>query len=69
MTESGKAIIIEAKGDNLDNSDSETKLRLGRRWADEAGKSFRYFMVFQTKDIKIEGAYALDEFIGIVGQM
>ena len=66
LTVSGKAVIIEAKGDDRDNSDSEAKLRLGRKWADKSGNDFQYFMVYQTKDIKCDGAYALDKFIEIM---
>ena len=69
LTTSGTAVVIEAKGDNLDNSDSAAKLRLGRKWADKAGESFRYFMVYQTKDLKFDGAFALDEFIGMMKQI
>jgi type III restriction enzyme len=39
---------LETKGDDRDNSDSEAKNRLGRDWANEAGKDYRYFMVFEN---------------------
>lgn len=50
-TQSGKVILIEAKGDHLDGSDSATKLRLGKKWEAEAGKLFRYLMVFESNAI------------------
>jgi len=50
-TDKGNTIIIETKGDHLDNSDSMAKARLGKRWAELAGKNFHYFMVFETKDV------------------
>ena len=61
---SGKTLLIEYKGGDRDNSDSKTKLELGRRWASEAsaatGKQYCYFMVF--KDSPIDGAYTLADF-------
>ncbi|MDR2050267.1 MAG: DEAD/DEAH box helicase family protein [Deltaproteobacteria bacterium] len=66
MTKSGNLLIIETKGDDRDNSDSVQKLNLGRTWMNKAGERFRYFMVFQNKDLRIDGAYQMDEFIGLV---
>lgn len=57
LTKSGKAVIVETKGDDRDNSDSAAKARLGRIWQDQAGPGFRYFMVFDQA--KVEGAYTL----------
>ena len=50
-TKKGNIIIIETKGDMLDNDDSTAKNRLGRVWAEKSGNSFSYFMVFQNKDV------------------
>ncbi|GHV52860.1 type III restriction endonuclease [Deltaproteobacteria bacterium] len=66
LTHSGKLIVIEAKGDDRDNSDSSLKLNLGRAWAAKSGTQYNYFMVFQTKDFHQDGAYALDEFLGVM---
>jgi type III restriction enzyme len=66
LTLSGKLIVIETKGDDRDNSDSSLKLNLGRTWAAKSGTKYNYFMVFQTKDIHQDGAYALDEFLGVM---
>lgn len=63
MTNSGKLILIEYKGDDRDNSDSERKLKLGRKWQDLSGKNYRYFMVFKNRDFDHEGAYKLYDFI------
>ena len=51
---SGKTILVETKGDHLVNDDSKNKIWLGNKWADLAGNNYRYFMVFQTKEV--EGA-------------
>ncbi|MEG2013530.1 MAG: DEAD/DEAH box helicase family protein [Anaerovoracaceae bacterium] len=69
MTSRGNLIIIECKGDFLANDDSKQKLRLGRTWADKAGVHFKYFMVFKQKDMKLDGAYTLDEFVDIMRRM
>ena len=49
---SGKTILIETKGDHLENEDSKNKIWLGNKWADLAGNDYKYFMVFQSKEVK-----------------
>jgi type III restriction enzyme len=66
-THSGRIIILETKGDDRDNSDSEAKCRLGNQWAQLAGPSYSYFMVF--KDKQIEGAYKLDKAKELIRQL
>lgn len=66
-TTSGKIILIETKGDQLENAESREKIRLGRAWQDAAGKqAYRYYMVFQNKDLQMEGAYRFDEFLTLL---
>ena len=48
---SGTTLLIETKGDHLDNPESEEKRWLGNKWADLAGDGFKYFMVFQSKEV------------------
>ena len=50
-TKSGNIILLETKGEFLDNPDSEAKARLGKKWAELAGKQFSYFMVFENKEV------------------
>lgn len=57
---SGRILVVEAKGDDRDNSDSRAKLKLGKQWASQAGNMYRYFMVFDNNPI--EDAYKIDEF-------
>lgn len=66
MTTSGKILLVETKGDHLDNADSEQKARIGAKWDAESGKQFRYFMVFDKKQPIYPGAYSLDRFMEIV---
>jgi type III restriction enzyme len=54
-TDKGTIILIETKGDDRDNDDSREKNWLGKLWAQKAGDSFKYFMVFQTKEV--DGCY------------
>lgn len=63
-TKSGKIVMIETKGDDRDNSDSKTKLKLGRSWQAQSGSNYRYFMVFDHKEL--EGAYTVDKFVDIM---
>lgn len=62
VTKSNKILLIETKGDHLDGSDSDSKLKLGKLWEMKAGgNNYRYFMVFEDK--KIDGTHTLNEFI------
>ena len=70
MTKSGKLVLVEYKGDDRDNSDSERKLKLGRKWQEYAGPDkYRYFMVFKNREFGIDGAYTMDDFIGIMREL
>ena len=69
MTNSGKVILIEYKGDDRDNSDSERKLKLGRQWQAQAGPNYRYFMVFKNREFGIDGAYTMDQFMEIMREL
>lgn len=57
---SGRILLVESKGDDRDNGDSKSKLKLGKAWASNAGKAYRYFMVFDENPI--EGAYTIADF-------
>ena len=69
MMKSGKLILIEAKGDYLDGDDSKTKLKLGRTWQAQAGRMYRYFMVFKDKELGLDGAYTLDKFVEVLKEL
>lgn len=51
---SGNTVLVETKGDHLNNDDSRRKIYVGRKWVDLAGMSYHYFMVFENIDV--EGA-------------
>lgn len=65
MTKSGKIVMIETKGDHLDNTDSRQKAELGARWEKYAGPTYRYFMVFESKDIGVESAFSMERFTAL----
>lgn len=69
MTNSGKLVLIEYKGDDRDNSDSERKLKLGRKWQAQCGQTYRYFMVFKNREFGIDGAYTMDQFVEIMKEL
>lgn len=50
-TKGGKVIMIETKGDDRDNSDSEFKLKLGKLWEAKCGSEFKYMMIFDNNPI------------------
>lgn len=64
QTKSGKTILLETKGDHLD---AEQKIRLGGLWANKAGNNYRYFMVYEKRNV--EGAYNLEEFLNIIREI
>lgn len=66
-TKKRKTIVVEAKGDDRDNTDSRNKLDLGKCWANKAGDGFHYFMVFDKTPF--DGAYTLTDFIGILREL
>ncbi|MBA5629993.1 DEAD/DEAH box helicase [Moheibacter lacus] len=66
-TKSGKTILVETKGDHLDNTDSAAKCRLGNEWEKQAGNDFAYFMIFDKKEV--EGAYTLDKAKELISKM
>ncbi|MCI8594128.1 MAG: DEAD/DEAH box helicase family protein [Oscillospiraceae bacterium] len=69
MTEKGKIVLIETKGDHLDNEQNRKKLTLSRRWQEKAGEPFRYYMVFQEKAPELDGAYTFDRFLEMLGKL
>jgi type III restriction enzyme len=69
MTESQKLLVVEVKGDDRDNSDSERKLRLGRHWQNSSGDRYRYYMVFDRLNWKHEGAFDISRFISIIKEL
>jgi type III restriction enzyme len=64
---SGHVLLIETKGDDRDNSDSERKLELGKMWANKAGQLFRYYMVFDKK--AMEGAITVKELLNTISKL
>ena len=68
-TQSGKTLLVETKGDHLDNTESAAKAKSGSEWANAAGKLYKYYMVFQTKDPGYAGAYSYDKFMDIVKKL
>lgn len=61
QTKSGKTVLLETKGDHLD---AEQKIRLGNLWSSKAGNTFRYFMVYDKRNV--EGAYTLEDFLNMM---
>lgn len=51
-TKAGRIIVLETKGDDRDNSDSEFKLKLGKLWEGRIGAVYKYMMVFENNPIQ-----------------
>jgi len=66
-TQKGNVILVETKGDHLDNDDSKDKNRLGKIWAEKSGEKYKYFMVFQTK--QIDDCYSANSMIDVLKRL
>ncbi|GAB2543830.1 hypothetical protein [Spirosoma aerophilum] len=66
-TLNGSLILLETKGDDRDNSDSAAKNRLGQKWAQEAGRQYAYFMVFETN--RLPDTYTIAEVKELIRQV
>ena len=66
-TQNNHIVLLETKGDDRDNSDSRKKLELGTLWANKAGDTYRYFMVFDKTEL--DGAYTKEKFLEILREL
>jgi type III restriction enzyme len=66
VTESGKLILLEVKGEQFSGEATQRKAELGRIWQNEANNKFKYFMVYKDRDMNFQGAYKLNDFIDIL---
>ena len=60
-TTSGKIIMLETKGDHLI---ATKKIKLGNIWAQNAGKQFKYFLVYDK--LQVEGSKTKEQFLGLI---
>lgn len=66
-TKAGRLVVLETKGDDRDNSDSELKLKLGKLWEAKAGAGFRYMMLFDNNPVS--GAERLSDALRKLAQL
>lgn len=66
MTTSGKIVVVETKGDFLDGSDSVKKVSLGQDWQNQNVAKYKYFMVFETRDLSVKGSFDFDSFMDLI---
>jgi type III restriction enzyme len=66
-TKAGRIIVLETKGDDRDNTDSELKLKLGKLWEAKAGRDWRYMMVFENNPV--DGAERLSDALRKLAQL
>ncbi|MBR3410581.1 MAG: DEAD/DEAH box helicase family protein [Candidatus Methanomethylophilaceae archaeon] len=69
MTKTGRLVFIESKGQHLDGDDSGRKSDMGEIWDNLTGPDFRYFMVFKSKDSRVEKSISLPELTDILEQL
>jgi type III restriction enzyme len=66
-TQKRNIVLVETKGDFLDNDDSKAKNILGKKWAEKSGDNYKYFMVFESKNV--DGCYTAKSFLDIIGEL
>jgi type III restriction enzyme len=66
-TQKGNIVLIETKGDHLDTIESSDKSKLGKIWAEKSGDKYKYFMVFQTK--QVESCYSANGIIEVLKKL
>jgi type III restriction enzyme len=64
-TKSQKLILLETKGDMLDNPESKAKNKLGRTWANKSGDNYHYMMIFKNEST-IEDTYTVKEAVELL---
>ena len=70
MTNSGKVVMIETKGEHLvSNDDSRAKAELGKIWQAQAGGRYRYYMVGEYDVASNPNAISLDELLKIMSEL
>ena len=69
MTNSGKIILAETKGEHLKNDDSREKIDLGAAWRQAAGNQYRYYMVFQDEENLPHGAVSMRGFVETIKKL
>ena len=70
MTNNGKVVMIETKGDFYTSTDdSRAKAELGKIWQAQAGAKYRYYMVSKEPIASNPDAISLDEFLRIIKEL
>ena len=69
MTQSGKIIMVETKGEHLKNDDSREKIVLGKAWQNAAGSQYRYYMVFKEDVEPLPGALNIGAFLETIKEL
>jgi type III restriction enzyme len=60
-------VLIETKGEHLQNDDSDAKVELGKQWQDCAGRNYRYVMVFDQ--VPVSGAVNWQDAIDMLSRV
>ncbi|MBI3903879.1 MAG: DEAD/DEAH box helicase family protein [Nitrosomonadales bacterium] len=66
-TQRDTLVLIETKGEHLQNDDSDTKVELGKLWQDCVGRGYRYIMVFDQ--VPVDGALNWQDAIDMLKQV
>lgn len=59
-TQKGNIILLETKGPQLKGENSMLKIDMGKAWENCCGRTYRYFMVFESNPL--DGAISINDF-------
>lgn len=65
-TKNGKIVLVETKGGHLGNADSAYKTKIGKAWANLAGRNYRYFMVFPDNAQPLKDSLTVNDMLEIL---
>ncbi|MGI6695564.1 MAG: hypothetical protein ACOX6O_04885 [Christensenellales bacterium] len=65
-TAQGTLILLEVKGAQLANPESQAKVNLGNAWQNKLGDRYKYLMVFDDLTPPLSGAFTLSTALNMV---
>ena len=69
MTNSGKIVLAETKGEHLKNNNSHDKIAIGQARRNLAGSQFNYYMVFANDVELLPGVVSMKQFVEIIATL
>lgn len=69
VTKRGNLVLIETKGEQLENPDSAYKLKIGKAWETKGGSACHYFMTFRNGAAHLGEAVNIEKLLKLVERL